>query len=156
MSKSFALTLASVALLAGCSAGVPVAPPPDGTSSEASSNGVSLEQDNSTGLEAAATRRTTTTKAPAARTVDVVVDNWSFTPSSIPMKKGETVAVRLTAVAGMHSFSVPELGINQRIEAGQTVTVMIPTDRAGAFSFRCAIPCGSGHRDMKGTLVVQP
>ncbi len=142
-------------MLAGCVSQSP-AVPSDAPSSAASSDGVSLEQDDGTSLEAAATRRTATTKAPAARTVDVVVDNWSFTPSSIPMKKGETVAVRLTAVAGMHSFSVPELGINQRVEAGQTVTVTIPTDRTGAFSFRCAIPCGSGHRDMKGTIVVQP
>ena len=37
-----------------------------------------------------------------------------------------------------------------------SLTVTIPNDRTGAFSFRCAIPCGSGHRDMKGTIVVQP
>lgn len=153
MNKSYTLVLASMVMLVGCVA-APVTPS-DGTSSAASSDVSLKNSDDGTSLEAAAAVRRKTLPAPAARTVDIVVDNWSFTPSSLPMKKGESVALRLTAVAGTHSFSVPELGINQRVEAGQTVTVTIPTDQVGAFSFRCAIPCGSGHRDMKGMIVIQ-
>lgn len=90
----------------------------------------------------------------SSRVVAVSVDNWNFSPNVITAKKGETVKVRLTGVAGSHGFSVPELGINTTVSAGQTVDVELPTDTAGSFSFRCSVPCGSGHRDMTGTITV--
>ncbi len=62
--------------------------------------------------------------------------------------------VRLKGVEGIHSFAIAELGINMRIEPGQTVDVEIPTDTAGTFAFMCRVPCGPGHKDMKGSLVI--
>lgn len=70
-------------------------------------------------------------------------------------KKGEVLELRITGVAGTHGFAVPELGINVTIAPGETVTVVIPTDTEGTFSFFCSIPCGSGHRDMTGTITIE-
>jgi len=92
---------------------------------------------------------------PQSRIVAISVDNWKFTPNVITAKRGETVKVRLTGIAGTHGFAVPELGINTSIAAGKTVDVDLPTDAAGTFSFRCSIPCGSGHRDMTGTITIR-
>ena len=93
--------------------------------------------------------------AVAARVISITVDNFLFEPSMIKVKKGEKITLRITGKGGIHSFAVPELGINQRIEAGQTVSIDLPTDQAGTFSFFCAVPCGPGHKDMKGSIVIE-
>lgn len=88
------------------------------------------------------------------RIIEMTVDDWMFTPAAISAAKDEKVIVRLTGVAGIHSFAVAELGINVRVEPGQTVDVEIPTGTAGTFAFRCRVPCGPGHQDMAGSLVI--
>lgn len=94
-------------------------------------------------------------KVKAPRVIAVSVDNFTFTPSVISLIKGEKVKIRLTGVAGDHGFSIPELGINTSVGAGQTIEVEIPTDKTGTFTFFCSIPCGPGHRDMKGTITIR-
>ncbi len=88
------------------------------------------------------------------RIIEMTVESFAFVPSTVNIKKGESVTIRIKGVSGLHSFGVPELGINVRIEEGQTVDVTIPTDTAGSFGFRCLIPCGSGHKSMVGTIVI--
>lgn len=90
----------------------------------------------------------------AARVIEVSVASFAFSPNAIIIKKGENVVIRLKGVDGSHGFGVPELGINVPIAAGETKDVTIPTDAAGTFAFRCTVPCGPGHRDMKGTIVI--
>jgi len=88
------------------------------------------------------------------RVVRVVADNWSFSPQTITLRKGQRVTLMLEGKAGVHGFMVPDLGINATVNAGQTASVEIPTDAAGAFAFRCSIPCGPGHQEMTGTIVI--
>ncbi|MBI3332394.1 cupredoxin domain-containing protein [Candidatus Peregrinibacteria bacterium] len=89
------------------------------------------------------------------RTVKLTTDNWKFTPNMITASVGEDVTVQITGVAGTHGFSIPDLGVNVSIAPGQTVSVDLPTDKAGTFTFRCSVPCGSGHKDMHGQLVIK-
>ncbi len=91
----------------------------------------------------------------AVRTIDITTTNFAFTPSRITVKKGEKITLRVKGVEGTHGFAVSDLGINVSATAGQTVTVELPTDTAGSFSFFCSIPCGPGHKDMKGTITIQ-
>lgn len=93
--------------------------------------------------------------AAAPRAIDVTADNWLFSPSTIVVKRGEAVTLRLSGKAGIHGFTVPELGISQRVAAGQTVSVQLPTDRSGTFAIFCSIPCGSGHSDMRASIIIQ-
>ncbi len=90
------------------------------------------------------------------RVIEVSVDNWSFTPATITAEKGETVEIKLVGAAGTHGFAIPGLGINMTVNAGETVTVALPTGSEGTFEFFCSIPCGSGHKDMRGTVTIQP
>lgn len=90
-----------------------------------------------------------------ARIITMSVTNFQFAPNVIMLKKGEKVVVRLTDGEGIHSFLSQDLAINQKMHPGETVDIVIPTDTAGTFSFRCGVPCGPGHRDMTGTIVVQ-
>jgi cytochrome c oxidase subunit 2 len=40
------------------------------------------------------------------------------------------------------------------IEPGSSKTVTFVADKAGTFKFFCNVPCGEGHREMTGQLVV--
>jgi cytochrome c oxidase subunit 2 len=84
----------------------------------------------------------------------MTVENWAFVPASVSVKKGERVVIRLTNTSGVHSFMSSDLGLNVAIQAGETKDIEIPTDETGTFSFRCGVPCGPGHMDMKGSIVV--
>ena len=93
--------------------------------------------------------------ASGMRTVHMDASSWAFTPNSITLKRGEKVTLELTGVSGDHGIGIPDLGINQKFSAGETVSVAIPTDKTGSFNFRCNVPCGQGHRDMTGTIVIE-
>jgi len=93
--------------------------------------------------------------AAATRVIEITVDNWSFSPAIITAKKGEKVQITLVGTNGMHSFAVPALSINEPVSAGETKTVMLPTGEAGTFEFLCRIPCGEGHKDMRGSIVIE-
>ena len=95
-------------------------------------------------------------EASEKRVITVNVDRWSFTPAAITAKKGESVEVDIVGGTGTHGFTIPGLGISQTVNAGETVTVNLPTDTEGTFEFFCSIPCGAGHKDMRGTVTIEP
>lgn len=90
------------------------------------------------------------------RVIEIAADNWSFTPAAITAKQGEMLEVRLVGVGGVHGFAVPGLGINTPVNPGGSLSVSIPTAEAGAYEFFCSIPCGAGHKDMRGTITITP
>ena len=90
-----------------------------------------------------------------ARKIDVTAESFAFAPNVIKAKKGEKVVVHLTGKTGLHGFAIPDLGVNVPIAAGQVVDVALPTDKVGTFTLLCSIPCGSGHREMKGTVTIE-
>ncbi len=89
-----------------------------------------------------------------ARIIAITADNFSFGPNAITAKKGEKVTLRVTSTEGNHGFGVPDLGINTAVSEGKTVHIELPTDKTGTFNFKCSVPCGSGHRDMTGTITI--
>ncbi|MDD4319435.1 MAG: cupredoxin domain-containing protein [Candidatus Peribacteraceae bacterium] len=91
----------------------------------------------------------------AARVIEMTATNWQFTPAAVTLQQGENAVIRLAATAGNHGFAVQELGINEAVNEGQTKDITIPTDRPGTYRFRCSVPCGEGHTDMTGTLVIE-
>lgn len=88
------------------------------------------------------------------RVIQVTSENWKFSPNVITVKKGEKVQLQMTGISGVHGFAVPDLGINVPVAPGQTVTIDLPTDNIGTHAFFCSIPCGPGHFDMKGQIVI--
>ena len=47
------------------------------------------------------------------------------------------------------------LGISETMYAGENKLVKIPTNKTGTFEFRCNVWCGSGHKDMKGVIIIE-
>ena len=87
--------------------------------------------------------------------IEVIAKNWEFEPSTIKVKEGAKVKLTVKSIDIAHGIAIPDFGVSQRFEAGETVTVEFTADKKGAFSFFCNVYCGSGHRSMKGTLIVE-
>ena len=86
--------------------------------------------------------------------VSIVASDFAFTPSVINAKQGDTIKLTLTGADAKHSFYLPAFKVNTIVNPGQTKTVSFKVNKKGSFTFTCHIPCGSGHKDMKGTVIV--
>ena len=85
---------------------------------------------------------------------NVVAKNWEFEPDTITVNKGDTVRMSVESIDARHGIVIPAFRINEVLEPGSTVEIEFVADRAGTFDFSCSVPCGSGHKSMKGQLVV--
>ena len=93
--------------------------------------------------------------AGVVREIRMTAKQWEFVPSEVRVDLGETVRLVVTSEDVAHGLMIPAFNVNQRIEPGQTVTVEFTADKAGEFPFFCNVFCGSGHKDMAGTLIVE-
>lgn len=146
--------MAGLLLLTGC-VSVDTTGDSNGSASSSSSSSTAATGTSSVSSSSAGTSSSVAATTDAdARIITMTSKNWEFSPTTITAKKGEKVVVRLTNVDGIHSFGAMELGLNVRINPGETVDITIPTDKTGTFEFRCLVPCGPGHKDMKGAIVI--
>ena len=111
------------------------------------------------------TSRTTTTsyaikdvsaEQPAAsvKEIDMVAKNWEFDPSTITVNQGDTVRITIKSIDVDHGLAIPDFNVNVKFKPGDIKTVEFIADKKGEFRFYCNVYCGSGHREMEGTLVV--
>ncbi|MEI7810359.1 MAG: cupredoxin domain-containing protein [bacterium] len=91
---------------------------------------------------------------PSVVSVSMTASNFAFTPSVINAKLGDTVKVTLTGADAKHSFALSAFHINTKVNPGQTKTFSFKATKKGTFTFKCGVPCGEGHKDMTGTVVV--
>ena len=80
--------------------------------------------------------------------------NFSFAPSSMQVKKGDTVRVTFKNVGGFHDFVIDELSVaTKQINTDESTTVEFVADKAGSFEYYCSV---GNHRErgMVGTLTV--
>lgn len=89
------------------------------------------------------------------QTVSMTAEIAVFTPNVVRLKQGLKAQIKLTALNGNHSFVASDLALNVPIQADETKTFDVPTDKAGTFEFHCGVPCGPGHSDMTGQIIVE-
>ena len=77
---------------------------------------------------------------------------YKFVPSELKFSQGETVTFSLEAETEFHTFTVDELGIDESIDSGETVTVTFTFDKPGTYKLYC-IPHES--LGMVGEIVVE-
>lgn len=81
--------------------------------------------------------------------------NFSFTPNTITVKKGEKVKILFKNVEGFHDFVIDELNVRTtQLKAGAEEVVEFTPTEVGQFEFYCSV---GKHRQMgmKGTLTVE-
>lgn len=95
--------------------------------------------------------------ADSARTIDITLSQFAFSPERIEVRLGERVRLNVVSVDRTHGFQVRDLGLNARIpDDGRTVTVDLTPKKVGTYQIDCSEYCGSGHRRMKAWLIVRP
>ena len=89
------------------------------------------------------------------RVIDITAKKFAFAPSSITLKKGETVTLRIRSEDVTHGFFSRQLKIDETIEPGKTEEVTVTPQTAGTFTTICDHFCGAGHGNMSMTIVVE-
>lgn len=92
---------------------------------------------------------------PAVKEITITAKKFEYQPNTITVNQGDIVRLRITAKDVVHGFGLPEFGVKVELPPGKTVEVEFVADKKGTFDFRCVVRCGSGHRTMKGKLVVE-
>jgi mono/diheme cytochrome c family protein len=71
------------------------------------------------------------------------------------LRRGQTSRIRLKSADVVHSFSIPELGIDPvEVYPGRPVELSVTPSRSGRFGYYCTTVCGEGHFAMRGELRV--
>jgi cytochrome c oxidase subunit 2 len=89
------------------------------------------------------------------RTITVTARRFEFVPPSITLKRGETVRLVVTSEDVTHGFFLRALKIDTDIAPGETRELTVTPQNAGTFTAICHHFCGSGHGNMKLTVVVE-
>jgi len=92
--------------------------------------------------------------APAGQGIDVSVSRKGFEPSSLSLRRGETVRLVLTSADGEHCFAVDALRIEKRVVSGRATRVELTPERAGRFPFYCCLESGKQAEVERGELIV--
>jgi cytochrome c oxidase subunit 2 len=96
--------------------------------------------------------------SPAAGTVqrfEVTASRYKFEPARIEVRQGDIVELVLRSADTDHGVAIKAYGVKVAIpKGGETVGVSFVAGRAGSFPIECSEYCGSGHKRMRGELVV--
>lgn len=89
-----------------------------------------------------------------AQVIVIHAHRFAFEPSSITVRRGETVELRLISDDVPHSLLIKSLGINEAASKSHPGDVVFTATQAGDFEGRCGRFCGSGHGRMRFTVHV--
>jgi len=81
--------------------------------------------------------------------------NFSFTPSTITVNKGDKVKITFNNTSGFHNFVIDAFGVATPQKASPDTEILeFTADKAGSFEYYCSV---GSHRamGMKGTLIVK-
>ncbi|MEH7236436.1 outer membrane protein assembly factor BamB family protein [Bacillus sp. JJ1562] len=82
--------------------------------------------------------------------INLTAKNFEFDPQEIQAKVGDTIRFTMSNDSGLHGIALDEFGMN--LKEGETFEFVVT--KAGEFQYYCSIPCGPGHDNMTGTLIV--
>lgn len=86
--------------------------------------------------------------------IRVSAKNFSYTPTSLVVKKGQKVTLILQNTEGNHDFVIKEMNIKTPVIAsGKDAKVTFTPDKVGTFEYYCSV---GNHRamGMSGTITV--
>ena len=93
--------------------------------------------------------------AEETRAIVITAKRFEFVPSTITLKKGETVKLVVTSEDVTHGLFIRPLKIDTDLTPGKTEELTVTPQAAGTFTAICHHFCGAGHGNMKLTVVVE-
>ena len=89
------------------------------------------------------------------RVISITAKQWEFLPNNIEVNKGETVILKIKSIDVPHGFYLADFNLQKILQPNEESVIEFVADKSGTFDFMCIVPCGTGHKDMKGKLVVK-
>ncbi|TVX92116.1 cupredoxin domain-containing protein [Paenibacillus agilis] len=80
----------------------------------------------------------------------IKASNYKFDQTEYRVKGNQPIQFSLETT-GNHGITINELDLS----LDPTNQNQVITPAAGTYTFECSIACGSGHKDMKATLIVE-
>lgn len=74
---------------------------------------------------------------------------FGYTPDTITVNKGDKVKIIIDNVDAAHGINLPDFNV-QSVDS-----IEFTADKSGEFYWNCLVPCGPGHREMTGKLIVK-
>lgn len=87
--------------------------------------------------------------------IAITAKRFEFEPKQITLKKGEPVTLAITSQDVTHGFFSRPLGLDADLTPGTTKEIRVEPKEAGTYTVICDHFCGSGHGNMKMTIVVE-
>jgi len=105
--------------------------------------------------------------------IEVTAKKYEYNPSTIRVKKGTKVELKIHALDRVHGFKIsqypdgsdgkgtPGLVFSDfqdgwKVEKDKDTVIDFTANTPGTYTFKCSNFCGFGHMHMKGQLVVEP
>jgi len=89
------------------------------------------------------------------RVIQMKAFQFGFDPNPIIVNHGEKVKLVVTSTDVGHGIAIAEYGLNVQLFPGRPSIIEFSADKVGTFPFYCSVSCGSGHRSMRGSLIVK-
>ena len=87
--------------------------------------------------------------------INITANKNKWNPVLINVKAGDTVKINLINEDPYdHGFAIEAFGINKRIFAKQKTSVEFVASKKGKFIFYCSVPCGEGHFEQTGYIII--
>ncbi len=112
-------------------------------------------EDDDAAKPAAGTAAGTMAAAGDVKVFKIVGNKFTFAPSEIRVKMGDKVRLEVSSDDDDHGIAIPAFNVNVKFAPGKPAVAEFVADKKGSYPFFCSVFCGSGHRDMKGTLIVE-
>ncbi len=94
-------------------------------------------------------------RAEEPRVVEITAHRFAFDPPEVTLPRGKPALLRLRSEDVTHGFFARPLGIDTVIPPGRVTEVAITPREPGRYTVICDHFCGSGHGNMKMTIVVE-
>ena len=94
-------------------------------------------------------------KTPEVREFTITAKNFSLTPNTITVQKGDTVKITFVNSDGFHDFKIDEFNIStNKISTDKQEIVTFVADKTGSFEYYCSV---GNHKSMgmKGILSIK-
>jgi cytochrome c oxidase subunit 2 len=85
----------------------------------------------------------------------VTANEGKIAPSTLRVKKGETVRITFVSKDGTYGIKFPDFDVKKKISPGQSAVVQITPTQKGTYEFRCSKSWSVKHWVKNGVLVVE-
>jgi cytochrome c oxidase subunit 2 len=99
--------------------------------------------------------RTLDAGAQGRRRFEVTASRYEFEPARIEVGRGDVVELVLRSADTTHGIAIKAYKVKVAIpKGGASVMASFVATQPGRFVIECAEYCGSGHKQMRGELIV--